>query len=130
MTDSKDRRILVVDDDAAIRQSFEKAFTRKGYSVRTAESGEEALRLMNEEPTWVHFLDLRMDGMNGIELCRALKERWPMTICHAVTGYASLFELADARAAGFEDYFEKPVALEDLFEAAEIAFKRVERWRS
>ena len=125
-----EHRILVVDDDDAIRVAFRKAFERKGYAVRTAESGARALELMSEEPAWLLFLDLKMEGMNGIELCRRIKERWPLAICYAVTGYASLFELADCRAAGFEDYFEKPVSLEDLFAAAEAAFERLDRWRS
>jgi DNA-binding response OmpR family regulator len=71
----------------------------------------------------------KLPGMNGLELCREVRRQWPWAICIAVTGYASLFELVDCREAGFEDYFVKPVVLQELLEAAELACKKVERWK-
>ncbi len=124
-----EKRILVVDDEPQIRDLYTKAFSRAGYKVQTAESAEEALEILKREPCWVMFLDLNLPGMNGVDLCRSIRKSFPMAIPYAVTGYASLFELTDCRDAGFEDYFLKPVTLSDLVDAADHAFKKLERWR-
>lgn len=124
-----EKKILVVDDELLIRRLFEEAFSSRGYTVKTAESGEEALEILEKESIHVIFLDLNMPGMNGMEVCRRIKSSNPMAIIHAVTGYASLFEIHACREAGFDDYFIKPVALEDLFAAAEGAFEKFERWK-
>jgi CheY-like chemotaxis protein len=71
-----------------------------------------------------------MPGMNGIQLCKEIRKINPMSIIHAVTGYASLFELTDCREAGFDDYYTKPVKLELLYRAAEEAFNKIERWKN
>ena len=123
-----EKKILVVDDEKAILDLFKKAFTRYGYVVRTAESGEEALGIVKDEKIWVMFLDLKLPGMTGVELCRRIRKEYPLTIAFAVTGYASLFVLSDCREAGFDDYFVKPVDLSLLVYAAEKAFERLERW--
>ncbi len=123
------QQILVVDDAKSIRSQFAKAFAGAGYEVQTAESAEEALKIMRETPATVLFLDLNLPAMNGVELCREIRKGWPWTIAIAVTGYASLFELLDCREAGFEDYFIKPVALEELLKAAAHAFEKIERWK-
>jgi CheY-like chemotaxis protein len=125
----EEKKILVVDDEESIRDLFGQVFARAGYSVGTAESAEEALEILGETPYWVFFLDLNLPGMNGVELCRRIRQDYPMAIPIAVTGYASLFELSDCRTAGFEDYFTKPVQLSDLLEAAEQAFKKLNRWK-
>jgi len=84
---------------------------------------------LSKEKLQVMFLDLNMPGMNGVELCRKIRHDFPMAIIHAMTGYSSLFELANCREAGFDDYFTKPVQLEQLIEAAEHAFRKLERWK-
>ncbi len=124
-----EKKILMVDDEDMIINLYKEAFAQAGYSVRTAESAEEALEIMKQEQFWVIFLDLNLPGMTGVELCRKIRAEWPMVIAYAVTGYASLFELSDCRDAGFEDYFTKPTKLQDLIDAAEYAFKKLERWR-
>jgi CheY-like chemotaxis protein len=125
-----DKRILVVDDEPSIRNTFATALRRSQYTVETAGSAEEALLVMERAPAEVLFLDLNLPGMNGLELCRQVRQNWPWSIAMAVTGYVSLFELVDCREAGFEDYFVKPVPLSDLLEAAEQAFKKIQRWKT
>ncbi len=124
-----ENRILVVDDEQQIRELYTQFFSGAGYQVQTAASAEEAIEIMHKTPYWVMFLDLKLPGMSGVELCRRIRQEYPMAIAYAVTGYASLFELSDCRAAGFEDYFTKPARLGDLLKAAEIAFARIARWR-
>ena len=122
------QRVLVVDDEKPLRDAWERALVRQGYMVLSAGSGEEALDVIQNELVDVAFLDLMLPGMNGIELCRAIKKLNPVTCCFAVTGHSSVFELADCRAAGFEDYFGKPAPLELLLKAAADAFERQRRW--
>jgi len=123
-----EKKILVVDDEKEIRDLFSHAFSGAGYSVTAVESAEAALEILSETPFWVYFLDLNLPGMNGIDLCRKIRKDFPMAIPHAVTGYASLFELSDCREAGFEDYFIKPASLSDLLSAAGHAFEKLARW--
>lgn len=121
-------KILVVDDEKMIRSMLEKALSRKGYNVICAESGEEALEVLNSEVIHVIFLDLKLPGINGLELCRKIRDEYPLSILYAITGYASNFDLSDSREAGFEDYFTKPVDLKTIFRAAEEAFEKITRW--
>ncbi len=120
---------LVLDDEAPIRIMFEQAFSKAGYTVRLAESGEEALEILKQENIQVMFLDLKLPGMSGVDLCTKIRKDRPIAIIYAVTGYTSLFELADCREAGFDDYFIKPVDLKVLFKAVEDAFEKLDRWK-
>jgi len=124
------RTLLVVDDEEAILNMFEQAFSLDGYKVRTAESAEEALELLKGEKIQVMFLDLHMPGMNGVDLCKEIRKDFPIAIIHAVTGYSysSLFEIADCSEAGFDDYFTKPADLKMLLRAAQDAFEKIDRW--
>lgn len=124
-----DKKILVVDDEKAIISLLKQAFSRAGFEVLPAESAEEALKVLEQEDIMVMFLDLNLPGMNGMDLCRRIKKDKPMAIVFAVTGYASLFELADCREAGFDDYFKKPVDMKSLVKAANEAFERIDRWK-
>ena len=124
-----EKRVLIVDDEEPIRKAFTKAFERSGWKVQTAASGEEALKIMEATPFMVLFLDLNLPGISGIELSQRIRQQWPMAIPFAVTGYSSLFELTDCREAGFEDYFTKPVDLNDLLEAADGAAAKLNRWK-
>lgn len=122
-------KILVVDDEESILNLFVKAFTQYGYDVRTATSGEKALEMIETQDLLVMFLDLNMPEMDGLDLCRQIKKKLPMAVIYAMTGYASLFDLAACRDAGFDDYFKKPVNLTVLKEAAQQAFDRINRWK-
>ncbi|MDY6970827.1 MAG: response regulator [Thermodesulfobacteriota bacterium] len=124
-----ERRILVVDDEEEIRFMLERSFSKEGFTVRCAGSAEEALDIMAQNNIQVMFLDLKLPEMNGVELCRRIRKDKPFAIIHAVTGYASLFELADCREAGFDDYFTKPVNPKVLCKAAWEAFEKLERWK-
>lgn len=124
------RPILVVDDEVSILNMFELAFSQKGYTVHRAASAEEALALLKNQKIHVMFLDLNLPGMNGIELARAIKKEFPISILYALTGYASLFELSDCRDAGFDDYFKKPVAMKDLMAATQSGFEKIDRWKN
>jgi CheY-like chemotaxis protein len=124
-----EQKILIVDDESSIRELFSEVLSMEGFAVQTAESAEEALEIVEKTTYWVYFLDLNLPGMNGVELCRQIRKRFPMAIAYAVTGYASLFELSECRDAGFEDYYTKPVNIAELVDAANQAFKKLDRWK-
>lgn len=123
------KKILVVDDEKAITNLMDQVFTRAGYEVSTAESSEKALELLENQVIHVMFLDLNMPGMNGIELCRRIKKKLPIAMVFAITGFVSLFELAECREAGFDDYFKKPMDMKSLVKTVEDAFLKIERWK-
>lgn len=125
-----EKTILVVDDDEMMRTVLSKLLTTAGYLVFAAADGAEALQLVRDHSIKVAFLDLNLPDMNGIALCREIRQANPVICCFAVTGHRSLFELAECREAGFEDYFVKPVRSHFLKSAAQYAFERVERWNS
>jgi DNA-binding response OmpR family regulator len=122
------RKILVVDDELSIRDLFADTFNDVGYEVRVAETGEQALEILKEERIEVIFLDLRLFGMNGIELCRKIRKTNPISIIYAMTGWGALFEIEECREAGFDDFFTKPLTYETLSCALEDAFAKIDRW--
>ena len=123
------KKILVVDDEQSIRNLFEDTLNEVGYEVRLAEDGEQALRILKEEQIDVIFLDLRLFGMNGIELCRKIRKTKPLSIIYAMTGWSALFEIEECREAGFDDYFIKPFEPQQMAKTVEEAFERLDRWK-
>jgi DNA-binding response OmpR family regulator len=124
-----ERKILLVDDETAILDMLRQVFELKGYQVVTAESAEKALDILSNESVMVMFLDLKLTGTSGIDLCRQIRRDNRIAIIHALTGYVNVFGLLECRTAGFDDFFVKPVDIKVLLEAAENAFKRIERWK-
>jgi len=125
----KINKIMVVDDEESIRKLFKTLLTKEGYTVITAESSEEALEILENQAIHVMFLDIKLSGISGIELCKKIKFNKPASICIAVTGYSSIFELTNCREAGFDDYFLKPVKLDLIIKAAADSFEKLERWK-
>jgi len=104
------RKVLVVDDDPAVRKSFDRVLTGKGYAVITAESGEEALRKLNEEKYDLVYSDIRMPGMNGLEVAEKIKARRPWTPVVIITGYGTDVAEERAKAAGVSRFLHKPLS--------------------
>jgi len=123
-----EKKILLVDDEVQILEMLQEAFSLYNYQVKTAESSEQALEVLAKESIMVMFLDLKLPGMSGIDLCRQIRKDNQIAVIHALTGYGNFFGLLECRAAGFDDFFMKPVALKTLFKAAEDAFEKIERW--
>jgi CheY-like chemotaxis protein len=122
------RNVLIVDDDNMIIDVFKKGFNKAGYTVRRATSAEEALAILDKEKYPVMLLDLKLPKMSGVELCKLIRDKYPLSILFAVTGYATQYEFSACRRAGFDDYFIKPVDLKILFRATLEAFDKVEDW--
>jgi len=124
------KKILVVDDEAMILEMMKTVFGNAGYEVFTAKNAQTALQVLGQENIMVMFLDLSLPGMNGIELCKKIRRENQIAIIFAFTGYSNLFGLLECRAAGFDDFFEKPTDIKILLKAVQDAFEKLARWRT
>jgi CheY-like chemotaxis protein len=106
------RKVLVVDDDPAVRKSFDRVLSGKGYAVITAENGEEAMRKLNEEKYDLVYTDIRMPGMSGLEVAEQVKARKPWTPVVIITGYGTDAAETRAKAAGVSSFVHKPLSPE------------------
>ena len=122
-------KILIIDDETSVRELFTGVFTDEDYEVIATEDGNRALEILEQDNIDVIFLDLKLFGMNGIDLCRQIREMKPMSMIFAITGWASLFEIEECRQAGFDDYFEKPLDMDMLTDAVADAIKKMDRWK-
>src|SRR5579862_6312315 len=95
-----DARILVVDDDVDICQNLFDILTDLGYHVDTAHDGLSALELVRKNTYDIALLDLKMPGMDGLELYRQIKKLQAGTVAMVVTAYASSGAAAEAHTAG------------------------------
>lgn len=112
------RKVLVVDDDPVVGQSFNRVLTGKGYAVITAANGEEALAKLKEEKYDLVYTDLRMPGMDGLEVAEQVKAKQPWTPVVIVTGYGSRTSEERAYAAGVSDFLNKPLSPEMIEDSA------------
>lgn len=108
------KRILVVDDEAIVRDSCELALTDAGYAVRTVGSGREAIQACHRERFDVVFADIRMPDMDGLEVTRVLSNEFPDLRVVIITGYPSPESAAQARNLGVFEYLQKPLSPERL----------------
>jgi CheY-like chemotaxis protein len=117
------RKVLVVDDDPVVGRSFNRVLSGKGYLVVTAEDGYDALQKLQSERYDLVFTDLRMPGMNGIDVAERVKARQPWTPVVIVTGYGSRTSEERARAAGVSEFLHKPLSPEMIEESAARALE-------
>ena len=123
-----DNKILVVDDEQSILNLFKEIGDEARYGVYTASNADEALTILQDNDINVIFLDLKLFGMNGIELCKRIRRQKPLAIIYAMTGWAGLYEVAECREAGFDDFFRKPLTNELVIRSIAEAFEKILRW--
>jgi two-component system response regulator HydG len=116
--------LLVVDDQASIRESMLITFRREGYEVLEAESGERALEILERRPFDLVITDLRMPGIDGIEVLKTVKEMAPDTEVVVMTAYGTIEGAVTAIKRGAYDYLTKPFQPEELTLLAERALER------
>jgi len=117
-------RVLVIDDDPALREYLEELVARHGYQVETAANGEAALRLVQESPPDLVTLDVVLPDMDGLEVLRRLKQRFPELPVVMLSGHGQARTIVEAMRLGASDFLRKPFEVEDL----ELAFaKALER---
>jgi DNA-binding NtrC family response regulator len=109
--------ILVVDDEGDFLETLMNRLKKRKIAALGCASGEEALRLVKENPFDVVVLDIKMPGgMDGIQTLREIKKARPETEVILLTGHASLETSMEGMQAGAYDYLLKPIRLEDLLE--------------
>jgi heterodisulfide reductase subunit A len=108
--------ILVVDDEAIVRESIRDWLKDAGYEVSVAESGEEALKLIQEKDFGVMVLDLRLPGVNGIDVLRKAKKLKPEIKSIVITAYPTMLTQEEASKLGAIDYLVKPIFPDKLEE--------------
>jgi DNA-binding response OmpR family regulator len=108
--------ILIVDDDAAVRELLASHLGREGFEIRQAASGEAALRLIDTEAVSLVILDMRMPGLSGTDVIGALRARPGMATLPimVLTGQGDTYPLATSLGVGADDYLTKPIQLDEL----------------
>jgi DNA-binding response OmpR family regulator len=101
-------RVLLIEDDPAVRQSLELALTRQGHGVRAAESGEQGLDRLRTDLPDVVVLDLMLPGMDGFEVCRRIRAAGEVPII-MLTARGDDIDVVAGLEAGADDYVVKPV---------------------
>ncbi|MEI7636445.1 MAG: response regulator [Syntrophus sp. (in: bacteria)] len=124
-----EKMILVVDDEPSMLDFMDAVLKDAGYDVLLADGADRALDIFSRQEVSIVFLDLRLFGVNGMELCRQMRQKKPLTILYAMTGWSGLFDIEECREAGFDDYFAKPLRIEAILKAVEEAFEKRDRWQ-
>jgi DNA-binding NtrC family response regulator len=118
-------KILVVDDEALIRDVLSRRLTQWGHEVVTAPGPEAALTEMEKAPAEIVFSDVIMPLHDGLWLAKQLRERWPGTIIVAVSGALEVETVVKMRQYGAIDYVTKPIGREMLHQALQRALARL-----
>ncbi len=119
--------VLIVDDEEVVRRAHLRSLENTGCQARVARDGDEAIRLMEEDPCDVILLDIRMPGLDGMDVLKIIKERWPDSEVVVITGYPTVESAKEAVRMGACDYIAKPVAPDDVIRAANEAMTQ-KRW--
>jgi two-component system NtrC family response regulator len=106
--------ILIVDDDAALRDALAEAVRDLGHEAYTAPSGEAALTFLDRERVSAVFLDLRMPGMDGLEVLRRMRERAHPPVVTVLTAHATATNTIEAMRLGAFDHLTKPIGRQDV----------------
>ena len=101
--------ILIVDDEKVVRDSLTKWFLEDGYRVGAAENATDALKQMQAQPWDIILLDIKMPGMDGMELQERIRELDPQATIIFITAHASVDTAVQALKHGAFDYVTKPV---------------------
>lgn len=115
--------VLIVDDEAMIRESVSAYISKQGYQVITAEAGREALEIFEKKPIMFIILDLMLPGMSGEEVCQAIRKqsRVPIIMLTAKTQEDDILNGLDI---GADDYVTKPFSVKQLYARMEAILRR------
>jgi len=112
-------KILVVDDEEALRSVLSAELLAEGYTVETAVDGENAVTILGEEDFDLILLDIKMKRVDGFEVLRHVKKVRPETKVIMLTGFADLKNAIESKRLGAEDFVSKPYDLVDLLTTVE-----------
>lgn len=118
------KAILVVDDEKNIRLTLSQSLESLGIPVQTAGDGEEALQKLREGLFELVFLDLKMPGMDGMDVLRRIKEGWPTVRVIIITAYGTIESAVEAMKLGAIDFVQKPFSPSEIREIAARVLER------
>ena len=119
--------ILIVDDEEVVRLSHLRSLEDADCNAQAAEDGREALNVMEQHSFDVVLLDLRMPDLDGMDVLKTIKQRWPDSEVVVITGYPTLETAKEAVRLGAFNYLAKPVGPSDVLKAANDAVNQ-KRW--
>jgi two-component system response regulator MprA len=119
-------RVMVIDDEPAVRNALERALKLEGYSVTTADNGALALRELAVAAPDAVVLDVLMPEVDGLEVCRRLRAAGDRTPVLMLTARDGISDRVDGLDAGADDYLVKPFALEELLARLRALMRRSE----
>jgi two-component system, OmpR family, response regulator MprA len=119
-------RILVVDDEPAVQSALSRALTLESYEVARAADGEEALERLGAAPYEAVILDIAMPRMDGLEVCRRLREGGDRTPVLMLTARGEVDDRVAGLDAGADDYLVKPFALRELLARVRALLRRAD----
>ena len=119
-------KILVADDDASLRRVLEYNLAKEGYAVLTADSGEQALALLDAERVDLLITDIKMPGMDGMDLLKRVRQASPETQVIVITAFGTIEMAVEAMKAGAFEYVTKPFNRDEL----SLAVRKALRLRS
>lgn len=117
-------KILVVDDEQAVRDSLQRSLQFNGYEVVLAEDGQQALAKVQDQRPDLMILDVRMPKLDGFEVCRVLRERGDHTPILMLSARDAVADRVAGLDAGADDYLLKPFALEELLVRVRALLRR------
>jgi DNA-binding response OmpR family regulator len=116
--------ILVVDDEKNIRLTMFQALEPLEIPVQTAINGEEALQKLREDPFGLVFLDLKMPGMDGMDVLRRIRDDWPKIRVIIITAHGTVESAVEAMKLGAADFIQKPFSPGEIRELATLVLER------
>jgi CheY-like chemotaxis protein len=120
-------RLLLVDDEDKFRQTLAKRLARRGMASDQATNGNECLSILDQKAMDVVVLDVKMPGMNGIEVLRNITSNYPKTEVILLTGQATASDGVEGIKSGAFDYLTKPIELDHLFKKILQAYEKIQR---
>ena len=119
--------VLVVDDDAAVRSSLERALELEGYAVELAEDGQAALDFLSRAPVDAIILDVAMPRLDGLEVARRMRHAEDLTPILMLTARDAVDDRVAGLDAGADDYLVKPFALRELYARLRALLRRLDQ---
>ena len=121
-----EKKLLLVDDDESYLDDLKTILTEMEYAAKVAAGTKEALKILEKEKFPLIITDLDMPGLDGVELCKQIKENDSKSIVYALSGYITEYDTENLEKSGFDGYLTKPVKIEVLKQAIEGAFDKLE----
>ena len=107
-------QLLIVDDEESIREGAKRILTRMGFQVFMASNGDDGLKIVGEKDIAIVLLDLKMPGMDGMEVLHRIKEKYIQVLVIVITGFATLETAIEAMKGGAYDFIPKPFEPDQL----------------